>query len=120
MTLAELQGRVREFSEARAWGQFHNPRNLAMAVSVEAGELLELFLWSADDGPQPPTPERKQRVEEEIADVLLCLLNLCERTGVDPTTALLEKLRAAELKYPVDRVRGSALKYDEYPEWGKP
>lgn len=88
-----------------------------MALSVEAGELLELFLWSADDGPQPLRPERSRQVADEAADVLMCLLNFCDRAGVDLAAALVSKLAEAERKYPVERVRGRALKYDEYEEW---
>lgn len=116
-TLADLQARVRAFADARDWEQFHSPRNLAMALSVEASELLELYLWSADDGPQPLNPDRAPKVAEEAADVLFCLLNFCERTGVDLGEALERTLAKAERKYPAERVRGSALKYDEYDEW---
>jgi dCTP diphosphatase len=119
MKLAELQAKVRAFSDARDWGRFHSPRNLAMALSVEASELLELYLWCADGGPQPAEPSRDPKVAEEAADVLMCLLNLADRAGIDLEAALLAKLAAAEEKYPVDRVRGRALKYDEYPEWKK-
>lgn len=113
-TLKELQARVRAFADERDWGKFHSPRNLAMAVSVEANELLELYLWSADDGPQPHVPERAPKVAEEAADVLMCLLNLCDRAGIDLADALDKKLVDAERKYPADRVRGQARKYDEY------
>ncbi len=116
-TLAELQARVRAFAEERDWGRFHSPRNLAMAVSVEAAELLELYLWCADEGPQPLHPDRNPRVADEAADVLMCLLNFCDRTGVDLAAALDRKLEGAAHKYPVDRVRGRALKYHEYAEW---
>ncbi len=116
-TLSELQARVRAFADDRDWGQFHSPRNLAMAVSVEAGELIALYLWSADDGPQPLVAERAPKVADEAADVLLCLLNLCDRAGIDLATALEAKLARAERKYPAERVRGKALKYDEYPDW---
>ena len=118
-TLTELTARVRAFSDARDWGTFHTPRNLAMAVAVEASELLELYLWSTDAGPQPIHPDRVPRVAEEAADVLICLLNLCDRAGVDLGAAVDAKLARAEVKYPADRVRGRALKYDEYPEWKK-
>ena len=117
-TLSELQRRVVAFAEERDWARYHNPRNLAMALSVEAGELLELFLWASDDGPQPIRPERAPRVAEEAADVLMCLLNLCERAGVDLAAALDAKLEVAARKYPAERVRGLAWKYDEYAEWG--
>ncbi len=116
-TLRELQDKVVAFSEARDWAQFHSPRNLAMALSVEASELVELYLWCADDGPQPIARGRNAKVAGEAADVLMCLLNFCERAGVDLATALEEKLVVAARKYPVERVRGKALKYDEYAEW---
>lgn len=113
-TLPELTELTRTFAAERDWQQFHNPRNLAMALSVEANELLELYLWSKDEGPQPLNPDRNPRVADEAADVLLCLLNFCDRAGVDLEHALLDKLERARAKYPVDRVKGKALKYDEY------
>ncbi|MFT4627292.1 MAG: dCTP diphosphatase [Myxococcota bacterium] len=116
-TLAELQARCVAFAAERDWQQFHSPRNLAMALSVESAELLELYLWCDDDGPQPLAPERAPKVADEAADVLLCLLNFCDRAGVDLAAALGSKLERAAQKYPVDRVRGRALKYDEYDEW---
>lgn len=116
-TLAQMQARVRAFADARDWGQFHSPRNLAMALSVEAAELLELYLWSADDGPQPLNPDRQDKVAEEAADVLFCLLNLCERAEIDLAEAFERGLAKAERKYPADRVRGQALKYHEYEAW---
>jgi NTP pyrophosphatase (non-canonical NTP hydrolase) len=116
-TLRELQSRVLTFVEERDWAQFHAPRNLAMALSVEANELLELYLWSRDDGPQPPQPGRAERVADEAADVLMCLLNFAARADVDLAAALDRKLSTAAQKYPADRVRGQARKYDEYAEW---
>ena len=118
-TLAQLQARVRAFADARDWERFHSPRNLAMALTVEAGELLELYLWSADDGPQPLNPDRAEQVAEEAADVLFCLLNFCERAGVDLGAAMEAGLAKAERKYPAERVRGKALKYHEYAEWAE-
>lgn len=116
-TLSELTREVRAFADARDWEQFHSPRNLAMAVAVEAGELLELYLWSSDEGPQPLHPDRGPRVADEAADVLICLLNLCDRAGIDLARAVRDKLARAEEKYPADRVRGKAWKYHEYEEW---
>lgn len=117
MTLNDWVGRVAAFSDERDWAQFHAPRNLAMALSVEANELLALYLWCADDGPQPAQEGRRERVAGEVGDVLICLLNLCHRAGIDPERALADKLAEAAKRYPADRVRGRALKYDEYPEW---
>lgn len=115
--LHDLQQRILRFAEERDWARFHSPRNLAMALSVEANELLELYLWSADDGPQPLNPERRKQVEEEAADVLFCLLNFCARAEVDLDEAFERMVEKAERKYPADRVRGKALKYNEYDEW---
>jgi NTP pyrophosphatase (non-canonical NTP hydrolase) len=117
MDLEELARRVRAFADERDWGKFHSPRNLAMAVSVEAGELLELFLWAEDGAAQPASPERAARVADEAADVLICLLNLCDRADVDLGDAVVRKLARAAEKYPPALVRGRALKYDEYPTW---
>ena len=116
-TLEELSQMVWRFADERDWHQYHSPRNLAMAVSVEAAELLELYLWSTDAGPQPIHPDRVPKVAEEAADILICLLNLCTRAEVDLGAALYDKLAKAEKKYPVEEVRGKALKYHEYASW---
>lgn len=112
-TLAELRAAVRAFNEARDWARYHSPRNLAMALSVEASELLELYLWCADDGPQPAVASRAPRVEEEIADVAICLLNMAERAGVDLSAAVAAKLEKNARKYPVEKARGRMEKSDE-------
>ena len=92
-TLHEIQQALRTFNQERDWEQYHSPRNLAMALSVEAAELLELYLWSRDEGPQPPIKTREARVEEEVADVLVCLLNLGNRCGIDIAAAVERKIR---------------------------
>ncbi|HJN73194.1 MAG TPA: nucleotide pyrophosphohydrolase [Myxococcota bacterium] len=112
--LHDLQAKVRAFSEERDWARYHCPRNLAMAVSVESNELLELYLWSTDEGPQPAVEGRKARVASEMADVLICLLGLAEATGVDLGEAVVAKLARNAEKYPADKVRGRMEKYDEY------
>jgi len=116
-TLDVLTEKVRQFTQSRDWSRFHSPRNVAMALAVEAAELLELYLWCEDEGPQPLHPERTPRVADEAADVFLCLLNFCDRANIDLARALDAKLERAAKKYPEDRVRGRALKYDEYDEW---
>ena len=112
-TVGELQARLRQFNAARDWEQYHSPRNLAMALSVEAGELLELYLWSADDGPQPPVAERIPKVADEAADVFICLLNFCHAAGIDLTGATVDKLRRNAAKYPVAKSRGRLEKSTE-------
>ena len=112
-TLAELRAAVARFNRERDWARYHSPRNLAMALSVEAGELLQLYLWSSDDGPQPPVAARGPKVPEEAADVLICLLNLCEASGVDLAAAVEAKLRRNAEKYPVEAARGRLERSEE-------
>jgi dCTP diphosphatase len=111
--LPAMLAALRRFNDARDWAEFHSPKNLAMALSVESAELLELFLWAKDDGPQPALPERRARLDDEAADVLICLLNLCDRAGVDLPAAFWQKLAKNEERYPVERARGSLRKHDE-------
>ncbi|MAY82435.1 MAG: nucleotide pyrophosphohydrolase [Deltaproteobacteria bacterium] len=113
LTLRDLSAQVAKFNEDRDWSQYHNPRNLAMSVSVEAGELLELFLWSRDDGPQPPVESRNAKVREEVADVAICLLNLCHRMDIDLAQAVIEKLEINAKRYPVEKAKGRMEKYGE-------
>lgn len=111
--LEALRRRLDQFARDRDWRQFHSPRNLAACLSVEAAELLELYMWTREgDGPHPPGagPPDPQRVREEVGDVLLCLLNFATVTGVDLLTAAEEKLDALGRKYPVALARGSAVK----------
>ncbi|MFA5625247.1 MAG: nucleotide pyrophosphohydrolase [Bradymonadales bacterium] len=105
---------LRRFNDARHWAQFHSPRNLAMALSSEAAELLSLFLWCTDEGPQPASEQRRAKVAEEAADCLICLLNFCDRAGVDLGEAFLAKLEKNEANYPVERAIDCAKKYDEF------
>ena len=116
--LAALRAALRRFNGEREWGRYHSPRNLAMALSVEAGELLQLYLWSADGGPQPAVAARAPKVAEEAADVLICLLNLCEAADIDLAAAVEAKLRKNAEKYPVEAARGQLLKYDELDRRG--
>lgn len=112
-TLAELKEQVAAFNEARDWAQYHNPRNLAMALSVEVGELLELFLWSKDEGPQPPVDSRIPKVRDEVADVAICLLNLVNKMEIDLSAAVQDKLEKNAVKYPVEKSRGRMEKSTE-------
>lgn len=112
--MGKLIDEIIRFRDAREWGQFHTPRNLAMALSVEAGELLERFLWAADR--DEPDLERSR---EEVADVLIFALLFCHELGIDPGEAIAEKLAVNEEKYPVELSRGKATKYDELQERGR-
>lgn len=115
-TLVEVRAALRAFNAERDWGQYHSPRNLAMALSAEAGELLALYLWSADGGPQPAVPERLPQVAHEAADVAICLLNLCDAAGIDLLAAVQAKLASNGERYPVATARGSNRKAGELPQ----
>jgi dCTP diphosphatase len=112
--LEELRSRVRAFVAERDWDRFHSPKNLAMALSVEASELLELFQWLTEEESASLDDARRQRVAEEMADVLWFLVRLSDRLDVDLLAAAGRKLAANAQKYPADKVRGSSKKYDEY------
>ena len=111
--LDELREQLREFDMARDWDQFHSPKNLAMALAGEAGELLETFQWLTEEQSRRPTPETLAAAGEEIADVLLYLVRLSDKLGIDPVAAARAKLLANATKYPVDKARGNARKYTE-------
>jgi NTP pyrophosphatase (non-canonical NTP hydrolase) len=112
-TLAELSAAVRRFNEERDWARYHCARNMAMALCTESAELLELYLWSSDEGPQPPVASREPLVAEEAADVLICLLALCDRAGVDLAAAVEAKLVKNAGRYPVERAKGRLEKAGE-------
>lgn len=109
--LRALRRQVQAFMDERQWGRYHTPKNVAAALAVEAAELQEIYLWRETDD---PCDDKRQEIEDEAADVLLCLLNFCNRANVDIGPALLRKLDKAALKYPVEKVRGRREKYDEY------
>ena len=111
--LSELRQRVRRFVEERDWDQFHSPKNLAMALSVEAAELLEVFQWLTEEESRNPTPEARAAAAEEVADVLIYLLQVSHQLGIDPLAAARAKLEKNAAKYPVDKSRGNNKKYTE-------
>lgn len=106
---------LRRFITERDWEQFHAPKNLAMALSVEAAELLEHFQWLSEADSEHLSADRLAQVAEEIADVQLYLIALADRLGVDILTAATEKMQKNAIKYPVATARGNALKYDRLP-----
>jgi dCTP diphosphatase len=105
-SLATLRDGVRQFAHERDWEQFHTPKNLSCALAVEASEILEHFQWVE-------ATQKKDDLAEEIGDVLIYLVRLADVLGIDPVKAAEQKLAKNALKYPVDRARGSAKKYNE-------
>jgi len=111
--LLELRDALREFAAERDWDQFHSPKNLASALSVEAAELLECFQWLTEEQSRNLTPEQHAAAREEIADVLNYLVRLADKLDVDLLGAARDKIGKNALKYPVDKARGSVKKYSE-------
>jgi dCTP diphosphatase len=112
--LLMLRDKLRAFAEARDWDQFHSPKNLSMALMVEVAELMEHFQWLTEAQSGDLAAEKKAVVAEELADILLYLVRLSDKLGVDLTEAALLKLEKNAVKYPAEQVRGSAKKYSEY------
>jgi len=104
---------LRAFAQARDWEQFHTPKNLACALSVEASELLEHFQWLTEAQSQSLSADKKQEVAAEAADVFLYLLQLCDKLGIDLISAAQAKMLVNAEKYPAALARGSATKYTD-------
>jgi dCTP diphosphatase len=112
--MERLKAKIREFVEERDWDQYHSPKNLAMGISVEAAELLEVFLWLTEDESKALTEEQLTSVRHEIGDVMIHLTNLADKLGLDPIECAMKKLDLNGAKYPKDIVKGSAKKYTDY------
>ncbi len=113
-TLQDLQARLFRFAQARDWGQFHSPKNLAIALTVESSELLEIFQWMPEEASRSLPDEQRAKAKSEIADVLLYLVQLSSALGIDPVAAAQEKLELNEQRYPVELARGNSKKYNEF------
>ena len=114
-SLDALRDALRHFAAAREWEQFHTPKNLAMALSVEVAELVEHFQWLTAEQSVRLDAKTKQAVGEEIADVVLYLTRLADILGIEPITAAQRKMRINARKYPVRSARGNARKYSAKP-----
>ena len=112
--MEELKHKLRAFVKAREWEQFHSPKNLAMALSVETSEIVELFQWLTQDQSKNLTVDKLEEVKGEIADVMIFLTMLADKLGVDTVEAAKEKITVNEKKYPVDLSKGKSEKYTEF------
>lgn len=110
----ELKLRLRQFADARDWDQFHSPKNLSMALIVEAAELVEHFQWLTEAQSAQLSAEKLTEVAHEMADIQIYLIRLADKLDIDLLVAVNQKLVVNEQKYPVDRVRGNAKKYTDY------
>ena len=111
--LSQLRDALREFAAERDWDQFHSPKNLASALSVEAAELLECFQWLTEEQSRSLTPQQLAQARDEMADVLNYLVRIADKLDVNLLEAAREKIAKNALKYPVEKARGSAKKYSE-------
>lgn len=112
--MKEMQEQLLQFARDRDWEQFHAPKNLAMALAVEAGELMELFQWLTEAQSRNLDADTEQRAAEELADVYLYCLLMASRLNIDLQQAAQAKMSKNAARYPADKVRGSAKKYHEY------
>lgn len=111
----ELANTLRAFAAERNWDQFHTPKNLAISISTEAAELLEIFQWSRGekDWNETQDPAIRSRIEDELADILLGVIRFADKAGIDLAAAATRKIAANAAKYPASQFRGSDRKYDE-------
>jgi dCTP diphosphatase len=113
--IAKMKAAQREFVQEREWDQFHSPKNLASALSVEASELLEIFQWMKESDSQnlKDNDKTKQAVSDELADVFYYLLRIADRLEIDLNAAFWSKLQKSKDKYPIEKARGHSKKYTE-------
>ncbi|MEX0607123.1 MAG: nucleotide pyrophosphohydrolase [Halofilum sp. (in: g-proteobacteria)] len=109
----ELLGRLRNFASERDWSQFHTPKNLAMALTGEVGELVEHFQWLSSEASDSLDAEAQREVRRELADVQIYAMLLADRLGIDLMEAVRDKIEENEGKYPAERARGRSNKYND-------
>ena len=112
--MEDLRSAIKAFIRERDWEQFHSPKNLAMALSVEASEIVEHFQWLTEEQSKNLPSDKLAEVREEIGDVMIYLTELADKLGIDPVEAARAKVTINEQKYPAALVKGKASKYSEY------
>jgi NTP pyrophosphatase (non-canonical NTP hydrolase) len=112
-SIRELTGEIRAFVEARDWRQFHAPKEMAVAIAAEAGELLQHFVWQSPEESQARARARQSEIGAEMADVAILLFEMAENLGIDLAAAMRQKMALNELRYPAAKARGSNRKYNE-------
>ncbi len=110
----DLRSAIGTFIRERDWEQFHSPKNLAMALSMEVAEIVEHFQWLTEEESKNLTPEKLAEIREEIGDVMIYLTELADKLGVDPVEAAKAKVAINGQKYPAELVKGKASKYTDY------
>lgn len=113
MEINKIKDILNKFSKERDWDQFHSPKNLTMALSVEVSELLEIFQWLTEEQSYNLNDSKKQHAKEEVADIAIYLLRICMKLNINLEEAIIEKMKKNEEQYPVEKAKGSAKKYTE-------
>jgi NTP pyrophosphatase (non-canonical NTP hydrolase) len=114
MELEQLVSAIKNFCEDRDWDQYHNPKDLAIGISTEAAELLDLFRFKNGNEITQTLLDRREHIEDELADVLFFVLRFAQMNDIDLKTALENKLKKNAIKYPIEKVKGNNKKYNEY------
>lgn len=112
-SIRQLTAEIRAFTDARDWRQFHAPKEMAVALAAEAGELLQHFVWQTPEQSTKRVGERRDAIAAEMADVGILLFEFADELGIDLAEAISGKLAKNEIRYPVDKARGSNRKYNE-------
>jgi NTP pyrophosphatase (non-canonical NTP hydrolase) len=115
-TMGEIKARVLAFARERDWEQFHAPKNLSMALAAEAGELMEHFLWDTPEASRTKVADdaaHREKIEEELADVVIYALEFANMTGIDVAAAIERKMARNAAKYPIEKAKGRSAKYTE-------
>ena len=114
-SISSLTARIQDFVDAREWRQFHNPKDLSVAIAAEAGELMEHFLWATPEQSKAIAADavKRQNIADELADVIVYALEFANATGLDVAASIEAKMRANAEKYPVEKAKGRSEKYTE-------
>lgn len=112
-TVTELREKVRKFVDDRDWNKYHNPKDVAMSIAIEAAELLEHFQWVDENELDETVKERSTDLQDELADIMIYCLSFANAVGIDVSRAVTEKIQKNESKYPVEEVKGNYKKYTE-------
>lgn len=111
--ISEITEKIRQFRDERDWMQFHDPKNMAVSIILEASELLEHFQWKTKEEVEKYVMQNKVEIKDEIADIALYLFELADNLGINLTGAMEEKLKKNQSKYPVEKAKGKHTKYDK-------
>ena len=112
MDIEKIKQIINKFAEDRNWDQFHTPKNLSLALSVEASELVEIFQWLKDEESKILDEKNLQSVREELADILIYLIRIAHKLDIDLQNSVLEKIKINETKYPIELSKNNAIKYN--------